>query len=198
MPYSKQTRRRKWKARRLAGQCMWGACKCAALPGMSYCNRHLAGARFIQRTSKSKSVTLRRAAGLCIISACKNLPINDRTKCAHHLKRASESVMRYHKSSKGRAARQTYRATIRQRVFEGKWCRCCGECNPIFLTLDHITPAGNKLARRRSTTSALYDYVGRYGIPKGIQVLCYNCNCAKKTRDHCPHEDEVRAILRVA
>lgn len=40
----------------------------------------------------------------------------------------------------------------------------------------------------RRTGSALYRHIIEHGFPDSFQVLCYNCNCAKRNRSWCPHQ----------
>ena len=69
---------------------------------------------------------------------------------------------------------------------DGK-CACCGEHRIEFLTLDHIH--GNGSEHRKSDHRArflpLWLRLNKY--PLGFQVLCYNCNFAKKQSARCPH-----------
>lgn len=66
-------------------------------------------------------------------------------------------------------------------------CVCCGESMMEFLTVDHIVPQ-----RRRggsmSCGSGLYARLRSQGFPEGFQILCFNCNCAKRTYETCPHK----------
>ena len=70
-------------------------------------------------------------------------------------------------------------------------CACCGESNIAFLSIDHIN-GRNKTdvdkKGRRLTGSNLYLKLKKLGFPKGFQVLCYNCNCAKHYNQQCPHK----------
>lgn len=104
------------------------------------------------------------------------------------------------------AARRTYicrkchgefvnedRKLLKEETIEayGGKCRCCGESNLIFLTIDHIDETG---AQQRK--EMLYFYGGKVylwlkkqGYPKdNYQVLCFNCNFAKHTLGRCPHQ----------
>jgi hypothetical protein len=84
---------------------------------------------------------------------------------------------------------------LRQRVLDhyGGKCVCCGESGPQFLTLDHINGDGG--ARRKELPSHLRTGGGMYGkivrdgfpYPDYLQVLCYNCNCARGHHGYC-HE----------
>lgn len=70
-----------------------------------------------------------------------------------------------------------YRLNYRSLIFEhyGKICVCCAERQRIFLSIDHIENDGRK---HRNTDVAFW--IVRNNFPKGFQILCFNCNCAKK------------------
>ena len=85
-------------------------------------------------------------------------------------------------------------------------CACCGEKGLPFLTLDHIN--GDGAAHRRELGMAQGDpaqverqnqkvtmsangfcyWLKKNNWPEGIQVLCMNCNFAKRDNKYCPHE----------
>lgn len=69
------------------------------------------------------------------------------------------------------------------------FCKCCGEKEYKFLTIDHINGVSNRKHRNEIGRggSALYSWLVRNNFPPGFQVLCYNCNCAKGHYGVCPH-----------
>jgi len=76
-------------------------------------------------------------------------------------------------------------------AYGGARCVCCGETLITCLSLDHINGDG---AKHRKETShggggALYGWLKGNNYPPGYQVLCFNCNWAKGTNDHCPYRD---------
>lgn len=80
-------------------------------------------------------------------------------------------------------------------------CACCGETGIVFLSLDHIH--GNGAAERRKIEketgyriggNTMPYYLKKKGWPKGYQILCYNCNFAKRTNKKCPHQTGEVAI----
>jgi hypothetical protein len=82
-------------------------------------------------------------------------------------------------------------------------CACCGEEEISFLTLDHID--GDGKAHRASARNAdgkvqagpnFYRWLAEQGFPPGIQVLCFNCNQAKRTYRACPHQQGGGTISR--
>lgn len=74
-------------------------------------------------------------------------------------------------------------------AYGGK-CACCGESNFYFLTLDHINDDG--AGHRKEVSTRMYVWARANGYPESLQVLCYNCNCAKAFSGfgQCPHKVE--------
>jgi hypothetical protein len=71
----------------------------------------------------------------------------------------------------------------------GSCCSCCGESNPLFLTLDHIHGNGKAHRHGRNRRDLLYELKKR-GWPKDeFRLLCFNCNMGReRTQDkQCPH-----------
>ena len=67
----------------------------------------------------------------------------------------------------------------------GGKCRCCGETEPVFLTLDHVQNDGHK--DRKLARHLLMARVEAEGFPPDrYQILCWNCNAAK-AMGGCPH-----------
>lgn len=76
----------------------------------------------------------------------------------------------------------------------GNACACCGESSERFLTIDHVNNDG--AAHRRSLRGGgrpqagagnnTYPWLRKNGFPPGFQILCWNCNWAKKSGP-CPH-----------
>ena len=83
-----------------------------------------------------------------------------------------------------------YRKKVRESIvanYGGK-CTCCGEVEMKFLALDHINNDGNKQRKEIGTGIQMYIYMKK-NMPKDIQVLCHNCNLAKKNYGKCPHKN---------
>lgn len=92
---------------------------------------------------------------------------------------------------KHREHARTQWGRIKARVLEayaGRYpaCRCCGEKGVPFLTIDHVNGGGTK--HIRSLRGGLYGWLIRNKFPEGFQVLCFNCNCAKRDTGICPHK----------
>jgi hypothetical protein len=84
----------------------------------------------------------------------------------------------------------------------GGKCSCCGESNPMFLTMDHINNDGyiwrrniykergynNKRGTRGVSTTVHLIWIRKNNYPKDLQLLCFNCNCGKnRNKGVCPH-----------
>lgn len=77
-------------------------------------------------------------------------------------------------------------------AYGGYKCNCCGESEPMFLSIDHID--NNGAEERRSGLYAgsgigFYMWLRKNKFPSGYQVLCMNCNTGKhKNGGVCPHQ----------
>lgn len=65
-------------------------------------------------------------------------------------------------------------------------CKCCGESNMKFLTIDHIEGGGSE-HRRGSAKGGIGFWLKKNEYPDGFQILCFNCNCGKGIYGVCPH-----------
>ena len=83
------------------------------------------------------------------------------------------------------------RTSVKNRTFKkivldhyGHACACscgCGVKNFKHLTVDHINNDGAAQRRLQSSHGghATYRRIIKSGFPKDLQILCWNCNCAK-------------------
>lgn len=83
----------------------------------------------------------------------------------------------------------------RKEIFDyyGWVCKCCGESEPVFMTLDHINNDGYKDKNpggSKKSGKELYLLVKKQGFPDKYQTLCHNCNFAKKLEGGCPHQKQ--------
>lgn len=74
----------------------------------------------------------------------------------------------------------------------GNCCACCGEIEPMFLTIDHINGGGNIHRRQIGKASVvLHRWLIKNDFPKGFQVLCFNCNIGRSINfGICPHKNQ--------
>lgn len=110
---------------------------------------------------------------------CQRRAVNDRmtARRANHLQDNKE----YH---------QQYRLAVLNAYCGGTpKCKCCGEANIEFLTLDHTENDGS-LHRKVIGIGGLhlYRWAKKNGYPNTLQVLCRNCNWAKHAYGECPHQ----------
>jgi hypothetical protein len=69
----------------------------------------------------------------------------------------------------------------------GNKCVCCGETEPMFLTIDHINGGGRR--HRASMREAnIHRWLVKANFPVAFQLLCYNCNSGRyRNGGVCPH-----------
>jgi hypothetical protein len=69
-------------------------------------------------------------------------------------------------------------------------CKCCGESNMAFLSIDHINGRGTQHRKEIRIQSGIrfYFWLRRNNFPLGYQVLCHNCNQGKWAYGECPHK----------
>jgi len=93
---------------------------------------------------------------------------------------------------------------IKAAVYEaygGYRCACCGETEPMFLSIDHINNDGyerrkNGEGHGASFYGRLFMIFKRTGVwPSDVQVLCMNCQHGKaRNGGICPHKQGVTTI----
>ena len=70
----------------------------------------------------------------------------------------------------------------------GDECVCCGETEPLFLTIDHRNNDGSK-HRKKTNGANFYPWIIKNKFPKDLQILCWNCNIGKyRNEGICPHK----------
>jgi len=75
-------------------------------------------------------------------------------------------------------------------VYGGYRCACCGEGEPMFLTLDHVNNDGSRHRRAIGSFSSpkMFAWLRARDYPPGFQVLCSNCNHGRhRNGGTCPH-----------
>lgn len=111
----------------------------------------------------------KRAAGVCVSTGCYNLAVVNRVNCQTCINRRSEKLRQ-----------------LKQIVLDhyGQRCNCSCKCqvtNFRHLTIDHRNNDGAAQRREEGTHGghANYRKIIKASFPTDLQVLCWNCNCAK-------------------
>lgn len=117
--------------------------------------------------------------------------------CPEPLAEGSKIFCTYHREKdrvRGRIKSKKEIAQLKFAYLEhyGKTCRCCGESNVEFLTLEHVDGNGNNhrrlLFKHNVGGVHMYRWLKKNNFPKEYAVLCMNCNWAKRISKICPHE----------
>lgn len=89
---------------------------------------------------------------------------------------------------RARQSRQKNHLKNKSLVFAayGCICSCCGEREPAFLTLEHVSGGGRDHKRKVHGVCGVYRDVVRRGFPGDFTLLCMNCNWARRDGP-CPH-----------
>lgn len=130
----------------------------------------------------------RHRQGLCWF--CTEAAAPGHSWCFKHLLQnaANARHRRLFDSDKRSKKAAEVRVKLRKEVL-GKYggsCRCCGEVRQEFLQIDHVNNDG--AAHRRQIGPDVYTWLKRSAWPTGFQVLCANCNWAKRGGAVCPHQ----------
>ncbi len=72
----------------------------------------------------------------------------------------------------------------------GGKCKCCGEWDPVFLTIEHNRGDGADHRRllKGGSNHVIEDLMRRGWPDKGYSILCWNCNEAMSGGKICPHK----------
>ena len=91
-------------------------------------------------------------------------------------------------------------------AYGGAVCKCCGETNLEFLSIDHINGDGaaHRKEMAKNSNSPPSSYCGQHlsqwlrlnNYPPGFQVLCMNCNFAKGHFGQCPHQRQKLQVVK--
>ena len=134
---------------------------------------------------RAQYITDLRSKGTCL--RCKSNPsAKGRTQCPKCLRLAVTDIKQ--RRQQGEHLNWNQRLRIETfKAYGGFQCICCGITEPMMLTIDHIKGHGNEhrkecLGIKYGNIAGLkfYRWLRANGYPKGFQVLCFNCNCAKR------------------
>lgn len=136
------------------------------------------------RDRLNRLAAYRRANGLC--HSCPRPAVVGYGRCetcraySHHYNRTRRPQLKtYHK----------YRDIVFSHY--GYRCVCCGEENPLFLTIDHINGRTKEEAGKGQDYRHLGGMILRGEARRDLQTLCFNCNCGRqRNAGVCPHTNE--------
>lgn len=154
-------------------------CEQQSVPGKLRCQKHTDHYKATYHKNKEarheynkrkqqERIAEKKDAGLCIVNGCTNDCAIDKVSCNEC---AKKSALRKRK--------------LRQKVFDhyGAFCHCSCECkvtNPNHLTIDHKNNDGAIQRRKHGLNSNDCRRIIKDGYPEDLQILCWNCNCAKQ------------------
>lgn len=134
-----------------------------------------------------------KAANTCV--QCGSNPATHGIMCltCRLRSKANQTKRRHNDPVRHRGYKQAFMRKKKEQAYRilGAKCNCCGESNKMFLTVDHVNNDGYKdKQRRRSLTYLMYIEIVRNTFPGKYQILCWNCNCGKRTNGGtCPHKE---------
>ena len=136
--------------------------------------------------SKERYAT-RKAAGKCTACGIQKAECGTRCKECYDKENKYRPFNRYKERTK-----------LKNRIYlayGGYICNCCGETEPLFLTIDHVNNDGANHRRELSKdgkagdSQAVYRWIEKNNYPIGFQILCHNCNSGKfRNGGICPHK----------
>lgn len=156
---------------------------------------HDARQKYCSKNCSSLAADARkRSAGLCKICS-KPAGTNPKTGrrfylCEEHRNERNDRGVEYYHGHKDAFKRRTYAYVegLKRKFFEmyGAKCSCCSDDRQIFLTLDHVKGDGAQHRKKCNTPWNAYRDAVLAFEPSKFQVLCANCNFAKRTAGACP------------
>lgn len=155
-----------YRQRRItSGGCAY--CANVAIPGKTLCRRCA--------VARQKTAAEKHAAGLCKQTGCRNPVAAGRVNCQPCINKRRERLR-----------------ALKQQVLDhyGQRCNCACGCqitNFCHLTIDHKNSDGAIQRRLQGMHGghANYRKIIKAGFPEDLQVLCWNCNCAKEFYGGC-------------
>ena len=185
--------------RKRLGKCV--RCGQLPIPGKTMCQKHIDGWKEYrkQRIASSKCAYCgklassgkticetcsqdralereeRKAAGLCVTVGCLNDAQDGKVACISCSKKISDRTRE-----------------LKQTVLDhyGQMCNCSCGCRATkfeYLTIDHKNSDGAEQRKEQGAHGgqATYRRIIKAGFPDDLQVLCWNCNCAKEYYGGC-------------
>lgn len=125
--------------------------------------------------------------------------MNEKSK-AWDKKHPEIARQRWRKSNRQRRAANPQKCREKDRQYQagikaemvaayGGACSCCGEAEIRFLTVEHKNKDGAAHRKKVGGGIGTWRALKKLGWPKeGYTILCWNCNCATRLDEICPHE----------
>jgi hypothetical protein len=109
----------------------------------------------------------------------------------HEERKAYARQYRAENIDHARALQKKSRDKLLDEIYEayGNVCKCCGESNKLFLSIDHVNGGGTKHRKLVGGSQPIYRDIKKQGFPQDeYQLLCFNCNLGRERNDGlCPH-----------
>lgn len=138
------------------------------------CYMHLPEQRATAAARQRNRRAERIADGRCI--ECNSQPLDGLRRCGPCYDRHYAVIKR---------RRQRAKDAVFER-YGGYRCACCGETEPLFLSVDHINGGGT--TERRALGGDMYTHLARGPARDDLRVLCHNCNRGRWLNGgECPH-----------
>lgn len=108
----------------------------------------------------------------------------------HNVERSGSQEFR----TRNRKYQRDYRQKLKAIVYDhyGHRCACCGETEPLFLSIDHVNNDGYALRKYNGhpqQNARFLKWLIDNNFPDDFQILCMNCNFGKsKNGGICPHQ----------
>lgn len=124
--------------------------------------------------------------GKRVCKACRNESMRN-----YSARNPDKMKVKWAREKKARADR------YREIVFNhyGAFCHCCGIVEPEFLTLEHVGGGGGEHRKHRTHPSLVFLDVIREEFPPTYDILCFNCNMARRWSRTCPHQRSVVLLM---
>lgn len=159
---------------------------------------HSKSSSFFNR-NKSKSDGLATWCKGCMVEYRKSVPeIINKIQKKSAKKRMTKIVLvtkKWRHNNKDKMRLYNRSRTVKYKVWAimyysmgtGK-CKCCGEDNILFLTIDHPNNNGKQHRKITGQGANMYTWLHSNKYPPGFDVLCFNCNCGRSVNSGtCPH-----------
>jgi len=122
-------------------------------------------------------------------------------KCGVELREGSSSIRCSYHADLRRRSKRRGRKSLKAKILHeyGGQCACCGEDEPVFLSIDHIATDGAEHRRslKNQGSYTVYRWLSANGFPKdNFQLLCHNCNMGRYLNGgECPHQKGFRLAV---